>query len=170
MFRSWGASSNSAPGASWPPHESVASTLSAENGWRKLLDVVGASQDSDPLVQVHRPWATLLFRVDRAMGPFSPPSEQRTASRARRGSRTGTSSRKSLRFASRPPRFRACPPSLPPLSFAGSRKPGFVGFYDAAFLPGRKTGRQGPKPVPPQKGGFGIDPASSGRFPDRTPR
>ena len=108
----------------------------------RILDVVDAGQDLIPLLRFTARWATPISRAARAMGPFPPPSEQRTASRARRDpstalifrwlsfgriasavapdrsrtTRTGTCSRESPRFAARPPRFRArlgSPPRCP---------------------------------------------------------
>ena len=195
MSRSCDASPDSGPSIWWPPFGIVSCTLSAANGRRKVLDVVDAAQDSDPLAQVHHPMGhtylpsrqcdgaspSLLRAKERIPGkkgaqhPFDLPMvvlrKNRIGSRARpvRDHQDGNL------FPGEP---SFCGPSAPfsgpsrefvPLPIVGSQEPGFVGFDNPAFFPGYQAGRQGQEPVFPQKGGFRVDPPPPGRLPDRFP-
>ena len=162
----------------------------------RVLDVVDAGQDSDPLVQVHRPMGRHAhFPSRQGDGAFSSPirAKNRIPSQERsqhcfdlpmvvlRKDRIGGRSRpvpdhqNENLFPGEPP---FCGPTAPfsgpsrgsaPLPLVGSQEPCLVGFDNPAFLPDFQTGRQGQKPVSPQKGGFRIDPASPSRFADRLP-
>ena len=116
MSRSCDANPSSGRGIWWPPHGIVASTPSAANGRhsRSVLYVVDARQHPDPLLRLIARWATPISWAAKAMGPFPPPSEQRTASRARRGLSTASISRWSSCRPSEGSHRRSRPTDLAP--------------------------------------------------------
>ena len=161
----------------------------------RILDVVDAGQDPDPLVEIHGPMGHAHLTGCHGDGAFSSPVRAKDGIPGQQGSqyrfdlpmvvlrknRIGSRSRAIPDHQNRkllpgdPP---LCGPSIPfpgpsrkpaLLPLVGSQKPSLVGFDDSAFLPGFQTGGQGQEPVSPQKSGFRIDPAPPSRLPDRLP-
>ena len=161
----------------------------------RILDVVDAGQDPDPLVEIHGPMGHAHLPSRQGDGAFSSPVRVKDGIPGQEGSqhrfdlpmvvlrknRIGSRSRPvpdhqdGNLFPGEPP---FCGPPAPfsgpsresaSLPLVGSQEPFLVGFDNPAFLPGFQTGRQSQKPVSPQKGGFRIDPAPLGRLPERFP-
>ena len=161
----------------------------------RVLDVVDAGQDPDPLTDIHRPVGHAHLPGRQGDGSLSTPVRAKDGIPGQQGfqyrfdlpmvvlrkNRIGSRSRAIPDHQNRkllpgdPP---LCGPSIPfpgpsrkpaLLPLVGSQKPSLVGFDDSAFLPGFQTGGQGQEPVSPQKSGFRIDPAPPSRLPDRLP-
>ena len=161
----------------------------------RVLDVVDARQHPDPLAEIHRPVGHPHIAGRQGDGALSSsigtedriPSQERSEHRfdlpvvVLRKDRLGSRARPVANHQDRhlfpgEPAFggSAAPFSGPsrepaPLSLVGSQEKCLVGFDDAAFLPGLEIGGQGQESMPPQKGGFCVDPAPPGRLPDRLP-
>ena len=161
----------------------------------RILDMVDAGQYSDSLAQVDRPVSHAYLPGRQGDGALSSsvgtenriPGQERLQNRfdlpmvVLRKDRISGRARPVANYQDRDllpgePAFGGSPapfsgPSREPapLPLIGSQKPGLVGFDDAAFLPGLEIGGQGQESVSPQKGCFRVDPASSGRLPDRLP-
>ena len=161
----------------------------------RVLDVVDPSQHADPFAQGDRPVGHAHLSGGQGDRPLSSPVRAEDRIPGQEGSqdrfdlpvvilrkdRIGGRSRpvphdqdRNL-FPGEPP---FCGPAAPlsgpsrksaPLPLVGSQEKSLVGFDDAVFLPGLQTGGQGQEPVSPQKGGFRVDPAPSGRLPDWLP-
>ena len=161
----------------------------------RILDVVDAGQDSDPLAEIHRPMGHTHIAGRQSDGSLSSsvraknriPSQKRSEDRfdlpvvVLRKNRIGGGARPVSHHQDRhlfpgEPSFGGSAASFPgpsrkpaPLSLVGFQEPGLVGFDDSVFRPGLEIGGQGQKSVPPQKGGFRVDPTPPGRLPDRLP-
>ena len=161
----------------------------------RILDVVDAGQNSDPLVEIQGPMAHAYLTGCQGDRAFSSPVRAKDRIPGQEGlqyrfdlpmvvlrkNRVGSRSRAIPDHQNRnllPGEPPLCGPSTPfpgpsrkpaPLPLVGSQKPSLVGFDDSAFLPGFQAGGQGQEPVSPQKGGFRIDPASPSRLADRLP-
>lgn len=161
----------------------------------RVLDVVDARQHPDPLSEIHRPIGHTHIAGRQSDGSLSSsvraedriPGQERSKDRfdlpvvVLRKDRIGGGARPVSHHQDRhllpgEPSFGGSAAPFPgpsrkpaPLSLVGFQEPGLVGFDDSVFRPDLEIGGQGQKSVPPQKGGFRVDPTPPGRLPDRLP-